>query len=135
MSHFSTTTVKVQASRGVAIRNALIAMGYTNNQIQVHETAQPLKNYYGRNQGEAHVIVRGTRSGGGPDIGIKFLADGQASITLDAMVAGRDWEQRFVQQYSKAVIKEVATEQNYAIEEESVDAKTGEMVIIVSSQW
>ena len=136
MSHFSTTTVKIQQSRTSAIRAALTSMGYTPNQIQIHDTPKSLTNYYGKTQGDAHVIIKGSgRSSGQPDIGIKFLADGQASITLDSMVSGRDWEQRFVQQYSKAVIKEVAEEQNFVIEEETVDIKTGELVMIISSQY
>lgn len=132
MSHFTTASVKVKADRMSAVKTALIAMGYAESKIRTSVTPMPLTNYYGKHQGDAHVIVKGA---GRAEIGIKFLADGQASITQDRMETGYKWEERFIQNYGKAVIKEVATEQQFAVVEESVDAKTGEMVIVCETQW
>ncbi len=131
MSHFTTASVKVKADRMSAVKTALIAMGYANEKIRTSETPMPLTNYYGKHQGDAHVIVKGT---GRAEIGIKFLADGQASITQDRMETGHKWEERFIQNYGKAVVKEVANEQQFAVIEESVDTN-GEMVIVCESQW
>jgi len=137
MSHYSTVTVKIQAARKNAIQKALVAMGYTASSIKMYDKPQLMTDRYGRQSSEANIIVQGRGYGyGSQNIGIKFAEDGQAVITLSGEdLNGRGWEQRFLQQYAKAVIKEVADEQNFAIEEETIDAKTGELQMVVVSQY
>ena len=138
MSHYSTVTVKIQQARKSAIQKALVAMGYHSSSIKMYDTPHAMTDRYGRASTDAHIIVEGTGGYGyGRErIGIKFAADGQAVITLGGEdLRSRDWEQRFLQQYAKAVVREVAEEQNFVVEEETVDAKTGELQMVVTSQW
>lgn len=133
MSHFSEVSIKIYSDRKTAITTALQAMGYKANQIEVSTSPQELRNYYGRFDGKkAHIRISPKASG--PQIGIELKDNGDAVVHLDSMVAGRDWHNRFVQQYTRAIIKEVAFEHGYYIEEDKVDAK-GEMTVTVQSQY
>jgi hypothetical protein len=115
MSHLYRVKSKLNDSE--ALVAALVAIGFTPDQIEVHDEAEPLTNYYGRkedrgNEQRAHVIIRNRHcrqlSAGQADIGWIREADGTYSLVADNMQTGehgplgRAFQQRLQQEHTLA---------------------------------
>lgn len=131
MSHLVHATVQLQAGRKNAIVSALQAMKIGN--IEESETADLcIKDYFGNQTG----IKTNIRAKGGyrSDIGFKFEKDGTATLHGDSMFITKSWQDKFIQQYSRAVIREVAAENHYSIASESTEAN-GDIVLTIETQF
>ncbi len=141
MSHFVQTKMSLQASRKSALKKALVNMGFQQAHVELSDTPMELKNYYGNREGQANIRIKGRGWGSenklsrsSSDIGFEFKSNGEAVAHLDNMVFGEDWRNKLMVQYSREVIKEVAVEQGFFIDEE-ITNNNGELVITMTSPW
>lgn len=135
MSHFTELHTTISSSRKNALKKALLAIGVPENRITISDTPMDMTNYYGQKHNrKCHVKVSGGLNYGKADLGFEFMPNGTAVLHGDNMGLA-NWQDRLMQQYSRAVIKEVASEQGFYLEEEKTDNKTGELVMVVNSQW
>ena len=131
MSHLVQARVNLQAGRQGAIVSALKAMSVSG--IQVSEQANlKINDYYGK-QTNTGVNIK-AKGGYRSDIGFVFEKDGTATLHGDSMYITKAWQDKFIQQYSRAVIKEVAEENNYSIASEETEVN-GDIVLTINSQW
>ena len=113
--------------------------------IEDSETLMNLKGYAGDTRSQqAHVRIKGagwgTHSnyvgGASNDLGFERMADGSFALHVseyDRSKYDTQWQQKLTQEYSREVIKEVAIEHNFFINEET--EMDGEIYIEVNSPF
>jgi hypothetical protein len=137
LSHFVRVQAALSNSRLSAIKSALTALGCQAEKIEIDEKGGlELKDYYGHMSGTKCAIrVKGSRwsnqnYGGNTDIGIEFTKAGDAILHVDGMYHGKDWQTKLTREYSKAVLKEVASETGFYLESEGTVDDTDELVFV-----
>ena len=109
MSH--TMKVRTDLNDQELLVAALVAIGFDRKQIEIHEQAQPVHNFYGRvDRQRANVIIRNQHAPGTlhrEDLGWVREADGSYSIVLDDMTRdahayGPAWQKRLRREYMAA---------------------------------
>ena len=101
---------KTQFTDQEVLVRALVGMGFTEEQIEIHEQPVPVTNYYGKKDAlRAHVLIRrrhAVKSVGQADIGWVREADGTFSMIVDDMMDtlgggyGAEWQRQLKQQYT-----------------------------------
>ncbi len=135
MSHFSKVVTKIK-DKGSLV-DALVAMGFSKSQIEVHDKPVKLNGYEARsgNHHEAEIVIRKTHLGNSyNDIGFRKKADGTYEAAISDMGArnskasrnkftegcksfNKDWMNKLNQQYSVARIRQIANTHGYALTE------------------
>jgi len=123
MSHY--TLVNTKLTRRSSIVKALTAMGFSEESIEVSDTPMALKDYYGhehKHKGQIRIKGRGWGYQVGrlsADLGFELAADGTYTMHMDSMDQGgrlgKSWQDKFLNQYGKAVIEEVCEEHHFFI--------------------
>lgn len=98
-------------------------MKWTDKDIEVHETPQPLYGYKGdRRKDSAEVIIRRGRVGqSSNDIGFKKNADGTYGAIISEFDSGyysAEWRQKVNVQYGVANVTKAAKKQGYRMKQE-----------------
>lgn len=143
MSAFARVVVECRSRP--AIVAALRRLGYGENQIEVHDQAQPLYGYHGDQRAQrAHVIVRRRHIGGDSnDIGFEQVGDSwvlhqseneqHPNSSLGRRFAERGgFELAFRQAYAVEAAKEQLLLNRYDVTEEEVEDGS---VLLHASQW
>ena len=135
MSHFSKVVTKIKDKDSLV--DALVAMGFSKDEIEVHDKPVKLNGYEARlgNHHEAEIVIRKKSLGKSyNDIGFRLKKDGtyEAAIsdmtmrnktasrndfTKDCTGFNKKWLEKLNQQYSVARIKKVANLHGYALNE------------------
>jgi hypothetical protein len=144
VSHFSKVVTKIKDKDSLV--DALVAMGFAREHIEVHDKPVKLNGYEARlgNTHEAEIVIRKKHLGNSyNDIGFRKKADGTYEAALSDMgmrnntasrnkftegIKGfnKDWMNKLNQQYSVARIRKIADSQGYALTETFVN---GEIVV------
>jgi 3-deoxy-D-arabino-heptulosonate 7-phosphate (DAHP) synthase len=116
MSHFTRMRTALRDARVLA--RALRELGLAA--VEVHDTPQPLRGYWGRPGADrAEVVVRKKDAKGArADIGFARQQDGSFAVVLDAMDTGRygqEWLARLTQAYGHAAALEYAEAHGYEV--------------------
>jgi hypothetical protein len=122
MSHFSTIQTKIKDK--TALARALVHMGFKEQVIELFDSPVTLKNYSGSDSNfKAEIRIKGAGWGnqnavGGykNDLGFERAADGTFVAHVDGH--NQQWRERLERQYSREVIKGIAREKGFFIEEE-----------------
>jgi hypothetical protein len=117
MSHY--TVLKTELRNKKNILKALSKLGYTEDKVEVHETAQNLYGYQGdKREQTAEIIIRRKYVGGAAnDIGFKLQKDGtyQAEISeYDSYRHNKKWMQDLEMHYGIEQTKDVLTSNGYS---------------------
>ena len=130
MSHFMQSKTKI--SDPEAIVRALMKMGFTRNQIEVHTNNVGIQDYYkGTNQ--ASIVIRRQNTGIPSDIGFRKEADGTYTGIYDEFnygglgVFNKDWQKKFVQHANNETCKIALEKQQISFEE--ITDKNGDIVL------
>jgi hypothetical protein len=130
MSHLVRAKVKIQAKNKNCILSALKALGIKDVQISDTNSIH-MTDYYGKTTRDLVAIRAGTRS---QTVGFELHPDGNVTLHGDSIYINQTWQNRFMQCYSTAVIKETAALNNFSVSEEVID-KNGEIYITLDSNW
>lgn len=134
MSHF--TSIKTQIKNLEALVKALADVGF--NQVEVHETAQPLYGYQGDIRPEAaEVIIRRHYIGSASnDIGFKQQEDGQFEAIIseyDRYKYSQEWLNELTQRYGYHSLMATAPAEGFTVEEEET-LEDGTIRVVVA-RW
>ncbi|HBB33025.1 MAG TPA: hypothetical protein DDZ80_06720 [Cyanobacteria bacterium UBA8803] len=134
MSHF--TSIKTQIKQVDALVKALADVGF--NQVEVHDTAQPLYGYQGDVRPQtAEVIVRRQYIGSASnDIGFKRQEDGQFEAIIseyDRTNYSQDWLNRLTQRYGYHGLMATAPAEGFTVEEDETLADG--TIRVVVARW
>jgi 3-deoxy-D-arabino-heptulosonate 7-phosphate (DAHP) synthase len=116
MSHFTRMRTTLRDERVLA--SALRELGFAA--VEIHDTAQPLHDYWGGPGADcAEVVIRKKDArGASADIGFARQSDGSFAIVLDAMDTGRygrEWLAQLTQAYGHAAALEYARTHGYEV--------------------
>lgn len=130
MSHYTRVTTKI--TRKSCLIKALQKMGFKAHMIEEAEQAMSLRGYSGdtRKQ-QANIRIKGSGwrgsnyvGGASNDLGWERLEDGSYAFHVSEYDQGKyngGWQKKLMQQYSKEAIQEVAEENNFYIESETLE--------------
>lgn len=139
------TRVKTKITNRKALVNALKAMGFKENMIEVSDTPMALKGYQGDDrQQRAHIRIKGSGWGHGSnyvggasnDLGWEMLEDGTFAFHVsdyDVNKYNQNWQKKLTQQYAKEVITEIAQDNKFFVED--THEENGEIFMRVVSPF
>jgi hypothetical protein len=143
LSHYTRVATKIV--RKSALIKALQNVGFQKHMIESSDSLMSLKGYAGdiRKQ-HAHIRIKGAGWGSaqnyvGPasnDLGFEQMSDGSFALHVseyDSAKYGTEWQHKLIREYSREVIKEVAHEHNFFINNEIEE--DGEIYIEVTSPF
>jgi hypothetical protein len=129
MSHYA--EVKVEFRDGPALVAALLRLGWTKEQIEVHQEAQHLYGYKGDKRAQkAHIIIRRQHvQVAANDIGFERQADGRYLAYISDFDRGDDnrgmygtaWQGKLKQAYGVEKAKAEAKKKGYRVTEQKQD--------------
>lgn len=143
MSHYMKVSTKI--SRKSCLIKALQAMGFKEHQLEYSETPVKLKGYQGDIREQyANLRIKGSGwgannnhvGGASNDLGFEKMKDGTYAFHVSDYDSGKynkNWQGRFLDEYARAVVHEVAGEQNFFIEDEH--SENGEIHITLGSAF
>ena len=128
MSHFS--LIKTIITRKSALIKALCNMGFKTYMIEDSEELLSLKGYRGdTREQKAHIRIKGNGwgqtcnyvGGASNDLGFEKMMNGSYAFHVSEYDLGKynkTWQTKLLNEYSREVVKEIATEQNFFVAEE-----------------
>ena len=136
------TKVATKIKRPSCLIKALQKLGFKAHMIEQSETLLPLKGYHGDFRAQkAHIRIKGSGWGSqnyvgsaSNDIGWERLEDGSYAFHVseyDLHKYNSTWQNKLVNYYAAEVVKEVAEENQFFVEEE-VETQ-GEIHIVCST--
>lgn len=138
--------LKTKITRKSALITALKALGFESHMIEdFGESKERLKGYHGDwRENKASIRIKGSGWSGqnyvggySNDLGWEKLEDGSYAFHVsdyDSKKYNSEWQEKFLNQYGKAVTLEVAQGQGYFVESEEED-EDGTIVLKLSSPF
>jgi len=138
------TRVATKIKRPSCLIKALQKLGFKSHMIETFDTAMGLKGYHGdvRSQ-KAHIRIKGSGWGNqnyvgnaSNDLGWEKLEDGSFAFHVsdyDQSKYDRAWQNKLLNYYAAEVVREVAEENSFFIEEE--EEINGEITLIATTLY